>query len=274
MSLITLQCQACGGSIAFPEGKATPYCPFCGSEKQVTKPLNQQLLPPQIMLDFGISSAEAKQAFRIFAKSSFWYPKDIRNANLTLQLILLPAWMWSGSSEMHYNGLKAARTKSGKRPYSGISKKYFEQILVPASKAVSLTELNQIAPFELAAHQPFDANQIEYPYEPGELTEHIALGIAKTTMQNLHSNIVRREENLSDFHSSVIFHDLDGIPALLPVYIGVYRRKDKFYRVVINGLSGKLSGEAPFDWVKLLLIGGVIFLLILLFGAVEVFLNG
>ena len=273
MSLVALQCQSCGGSIAFPEGKPTPYCPFCGSEKQVEKPLNQQILPPEIMLNFDISENEADQSFRIFAKSSFWYPKDIRKAKLELQMIMLPAWMWSGTSEMHYNGLKSAATESGKRPYSGVSEKYFDQILVPSSKAVSLVELNKIAPFEVSSHQPFDPEKIEHPYEPGELTEHIALEIAKSTMQGIHGSLISREEGLSDFHSSAIFHNLDGVPALLPVYIGVYRRKDKFYRVVINGLSGKLTGEAPFDWVKVVIIGAIIFFLLLLFGAMEAFLN-
>jgi hypothetical protein len=262
MSLVALQCQSCGGSIAFPEGKPTPYCPFCGSEKQVEKPLNQQILPPELMLDFGISDEEADQSFREFAQSSFWHPKKIRQAKLELQMILLPAWIWSGKSEMHYNGLISAATQSGKRPVSGISEQYFDQILVPSSKAVSLVELNSIAPFEISTHQPFDPEKIEFPYEPGELTKHIAINLAKDMMRHVHSSKVKSQEGLSDLHSSAIFHNLDGLPALLPVYIGVYRQKDKFYRVVINGLSGKLIGEAPFDWVKLMWIGlGCLFLL-------------
>ncbi len=273
MKLIALQCQSCGGSIAFPEGKATPYCPFCGSEKQVEKPINLQLLPPEIMLDFEISQNDADVSFRIFAKSSFWYPKDIRTAKLELQMLLLPAWMWSGTSEIHYNGLVSASTNSGKRPISGISKQYFSQILVPASKAVSLNELNNIAPFEVSSHHPFDPSTIEYPYEVGELTEHIALGIAQKTMQGMHGSKISMEESLTDFHSSAVFHDLKGIPALLPVYIGVYRRKDKFYRVVINGLSGKLTGEAPFDWVKAILIGLGLFAICVIIGATIYFLN-
>ena len=45
-----------------------------------------------------------------------------------------------------------------------------------------------------------------------------------------------------------------GEPSLIPVYIGVYRRKDTYYRVLVNGTTGKLIGEAPLDWVKIGLI--------------------
>jgi hypothetical protein len=58
---------------------------------------------------------------------------------------------------------------------------------------------------------------------------------------------------------------LEGItsePVLLPVWIMAYRYRDQLFRVLINGQTGKLSGEAPFDWTKLwLLLGGLVLLL-------------
>ena len=61
-------------------------------------------------------------------------------------------------------------------------------------------------------------------------------------------------EGLRDLHTSSVFRNMGGEPSLIPVYIGVYRRKDTFYRVLVNGTTGKLIGEAPLDWVKISLI--------------------
>ena len=47
---------------------------------------------------------------------------------------------------------------------------------------------------------------------------------------------------------------MSGQPSLIPVFIGVYRRKDQYYRIVVNGATGKLIGEAPLDWVKIWMV--------------------
>ena len=72
MSLIVLRCENCDGSIVFSEGKSAPECPFCGSTKQVQKPMDQRILPPEFVIPFSISDEEADAAFRVFAKSSFF----------------------------------------------------------------------------------------------------------------------------------------------------------------------------------------------------------
>ena len=53
-------------------------------------------------------------------------------------------------------------------------------------------------------------------------------------------------------NTSCLYRDLSGRPLLLPVYIGAYRRGDSYYRVVINGQTGELTGKAPMSWLKIL----------------------
>jgi hypothetical protein len=264
MKLLALSCESCGGSIAFPEGKASPECPFCGSTKQVEKPLDQQLEPPQFVIPFAIEKKDAESSFQKFARSSFWYPKDIRQAKLELKTILLPAWLWSGDVESHYTGLATASTRSGKRPISGISTVHFNQVLVPSSQAVTIQELNSIAPFEVSKSIPYSVETLNYPYEPGELTRRIALQKCQQEMQKKHATHIKSTQSALSINCSSLYSNIEGSPALVPVFIGVYRRKDNFYRIVVNGLNGNIIGEAPFDWIKLLMIiGGVILILII-----------
>ena len=250
MTLLAIQCEDCGGSVAFLEEKPLPECPFCGSTKQVPKPLDRQIKPPSFWLPFETTQQDADAAFREFAQSSFWYPKDIREASLELQTLLLPAWVWNGHIETHYNGQIRSHSPSGYRPVSGRDGMSLHQVWVPASKALTLSEINQLAPFPTEGAQPLEDTPT-IPFEVGELTERIALYEAKKMMAATHRSQILSSQGLRDLHTSSIFQDMRGEPSLIPVYIGVYRRKDTFYRVLVNGTTGKLIGEAPLDWVKI-----------------------
>lgn len=256
MTLLAIRCDDCGGSVAFTEDKPLPECPFCGSTKQIPKPLDRQVQPPSEWVPFDVDQQEADDAFRVFAKSSFWYPKDIRNATLELQMILLPAWLWSGSVETHYNGLTSAMTPSGYRPTSGEDAIHFSQVWVPSSKALTLNELNELAPFPSEQAQPLEDTP-PLPFELGELTERIALKYAKKVMSDSHHSHISSQTGLRQLQTSSLHHDMEGRPGLVPVYIGVYRRKNSYYRILINGSTGKLIGDAPLDWIKITLIVAV-----------------
>jgi hypothetical protein len=60
---------------------------------------------------------------------------------------------------------------------------------------------------------------------------------------------------------------------LLPIYLRSYRYKGKLYRTLINGQTGKISGERPVSARRILaavaavvLIGLIVYLLIALLG--------
>lgn len=253
MTLKAIQCESCGGSVAFPENKSMPECPFCGSTKQVDRPLDRQVQAPSFWLPFEIDQAGADASFREFASSSFWYPKDIRNANLELKTLLIPAWVWSGTVETHYNGQIRAHSASGYRPVSGADTLRLNQVWVPSSKALTLHEINEIAPFKTDNPHNLDTEP-SLPFEIGELTERVALNEAQKVMSATHRQHISSSEGLRDLQTSSIYKNMSGEPSLIPVFVGVYRRKDKFYRIVVNGTTGKLQGEAPLDWVKIALI--------------------
>ena len=49
---------------------------------------------------------------------------------------------------------------------------------------------------------------------------------------------------------------------LLPIYLWSYRYRDKLYRFMVNGQTGRVQGEAPISWWKVAL--AVLIVLILL----------
>jgi hypothetical protein len=64
----------------------------------------------------------------------------------------------------------------------------------------------------------------------------------------IHSNHVR------NFSMNADFSDETWRFILLPVYIAAYRFGEKGYQVMVNGQSGKVAGQKPVAWRKVLAV--------------------
>ena len=251
MSLNAITCGACGGAIALQAGKRFPACLFCGSEALSEKPMAEGVEAPEVFLAFETDLSAATGSFQKFTRSSIWYPSDLRDATVELNQVLLPAWSWSGRVEGHYAALVSASTRSGKRPVSGTDSGTYKGVMVPSSKAISRAELGKISPFDADKAKDIAAEGPGLPYEIGALTRTAARAQGCEAMEERHKASVRSSLRASDLRMSAIFHDVEGRPLLLPIWIGAYRRKEKMYRVVINGQTGKLTGEAPLSFWRI-----------------------
>lgn len=253
MSLRAVTCANCGGAVALEVGAQMPRCLFCGSDALSTPTaIPEEIEPPHSVLGYRVDEDGADAAFRAFARSSFWYPNDIREARLELRPLLLPAWVWSGHIETHYTALVSASTRSGSRPVAGHEALRLEGVLVPASTALSQAELRAISPFQDDGGVPFDSENVNIPYELGTLTRTAATQAAIDAMQVQHQQQLFNAIRAQKINVSCLHNDLDGRPVLLPIYIGAYRRGDNVYRIVINGQTGKLTGDAPLSWLKII----------------------
>ncbi len=246
-------------------GRPAPACLFCGSDAPVPEGLPTDAVPPETVVAFQVAAAQAQAAFQDFAKSKWLHPGDLRHARVELSQLLFPAWVWEGRVEHHYAGLKAAATKSGKRPVTGTTTIQHQAFPVPASQTLSAAELLALTPFPCGASQPFDAEGIDVPFELGALSERAARALATREMHRHDAAQIARAEGLSRLTSSTLFHDLVGRPILVPIWIGAYRYKDTAYRIVINGETGTWTGKGPLDWMKViaLVIGGLVLLAVL-----------
>jgi len=252
MSLQAVTCRGCGGAVVMEVGAEHPQCLFCGARALEQTELPETVEPPKQFLPFAQTEDDADTAFRTFARSSIWYPSDIRQARLELRPLLLPAWLWSGEVEGHYVGLVRAASSSGKRPVSGVGTESLTGVLVPSSTAISRTELSAISPFDASAATAFDVLDATAPFELGTLTRSAATHAAMREMENIIVGQIAAETRTSKVRVSCLYSELEGEPVLLPVYVGTYRRGEKFFRVVINGQSGELTGHAPYSIVKIL----------------------
>lgn len=246
--IVAVKCRTCGGHVAMAPGQQRPACLFCGSPALVQEPVPEGIEAPRVRLPFTMDEAGADAAFRSFARSSIWYPGDLRGARLELSRLMLPAWLWSGQVESHWAGLVRAGTRSGKRPTSGAETAHLDGELVPSSPSLSRAELAALAPFDAAAAVPVELDMLAEPYELGTLTRSAATQAAMEALRLRHASRISAAHSLLAVRVSSLFQQLSGEPLLLPIYICAYRYGDRSYRVVINGQTGKLTGKAPISW--------------------------
>lgn len=239
-------CRGCGGAVASKPGGSMPRCLFCGAD--ALEPFEPEAVEqPEGWVPFAVDDAAAQAAFRKFAGSSFWYPGDLRDARLELKRLLLPAWSWSGRLETHWTALVSASTASGKRPVGGADVERFDQILVPASKSLRQAELRALGAYDEAALRSW-SDEPDAPREVSELTRTVARGRAVDEMTQRHRAALTAANGALKLKASSVETELEGRPVCVPVWIGAYRYGDRVYRVLVNGQSGTLVGEAPISW--------------------------
>lgn len=269
-----VSCTQCGGAVQASPGQPLPACLFCGAPASdlVAFDPPEGLEPPEGVIPFAISAAQAQEAFGGFARSSFWHPRDLREARPELRRLLLPAWHFRARLEAHWAGIEHAPTQSGKRPRSGVSELRGE-VLVPASATLTVAELSALGTFP-GALAPFEPSTADDPFEVSETTRSAARAQAQRLLEDRHRARIASSEGLASVHVASLVHEIEGRPVLVPVYVGTYRYREHPYRVLVNGASGAFHGEAPFAWRKAVGLGlGAIFVLMVLLGLVAAVLG-
>ena len=256
MGVQAIQCSACGGTVAMVAGEDMPRCVFCGSDALVEEK-SEAIEQPDDHLAFEVDEGGARTIFKKFAKSSWFHPKELRQAVLNLKAVLVPAWVYSGTIESHWMALVPGPTRSGKRPMTGDEKIDVKEILILSGSKLTQTELNALYPFKLGDQKPFDPEESKLPFEVSRLTRSLARKQAKHTMLELHKSRIDAAINAKKVSMSCLYDNLEGAPILLPVYLCSYRYKDTAYRLVINGQTGEWCGKGPKSLAKILLVAGI-----------------
>lgn len=251
-----VRCTGCGGTVRMVAGEALPSCLFCGAAAADLVPTDppEDLEQPTAHLPFALGEAEARERFRTFASSSWWYPSDLRHARVVLRRLLSPAWVWSGSLETHWTGLQPASSASGKAPVAGVDVQAFPQVLVPASATLRMAELRALGRWDESRLAPFDPETSPDPIELSETTRSAAEARVRAEMEERRAAAIRAAHRLTTIRTSALATDLVGRPVLVPVYIGAFRYRDRTWRFLVHGQNGTFVGDAPYSPWKVLFV--------------------
>jgi hypothetical protein len=142
-------------------------------------------------------------------------------------------------------------------PASGQLQLFFDDVPVPASRGVDPTLARNIEPYPTAELTPYDPSYLSgFLAEENAIDLPEALESAKQRMRNdIHTACAREVpgDTQRNLQVQTTFSALAYKNALLPLWIAAYDYKGRPYRFLVNGVTGKCTGTAPWSWIKVTL---------------------
>jgi Zn finger protein HypA/HybF involved in hydrogenase expression len=259
-----LSCEHCTALSLVPVSQLANQCPYCGSNRVSEAVSEGELIQPQLIGLMKVSEEQARKLAWHWLGRGFLAPDDLTysSESLSLRQAYYSFWTFDGLLEMQWTcevsqGSGNFRSWS---PVSGTEARFFDDVLVPGVKALSLQEIARLEPFDLrklVAFEPsFLAGWPAVLYDRS-LADASIIGrerVLKKFRPELQGliEVGREKRNISIGASS--WSGLTFKQILLPVWTGEYHFQGKIYRLSINGQSGKVGGEKPRDTLKIVLL--------------------
>jgi LSD1 subclass zinc finger protein len=275
-----VSCGECGAVVELPDGVTATRCSFCDSPQVRPEDAREDHLRPESLVPFAVGREASLAAFRGWLRGVWFQPSDLSaKASVSdLRGVYVPYWAfgaevtsrWTADAGYHYHetetftdGSGRTQTRSVRRtrwqPASGWRCDVHEDHLVCASKGLPEKLGRFAADFDLGAglvpHSP--------DYLQGFAAESYALDLreawerARRELERIQEQRCRGDvpgETQRDLRCNHRFADTRFKHVLLPVWIAAFRYHDKVYRFLVNGQTGRVSGEAPRSWLKILLL--------------------
>ncbi len=287
-------CSSCGSKLITDNNTLITICSYCGST-QILKEKYLGNFRPEKIIPFQYNENYFKSIFTSFLDMRNYIPDSFYNETVIKDIkgIYVPFVMYKVECDSYARG-EGAEKKSSDDDTIRYYCKYFEMkyemngtITFDTSEKIEDKEMQEIGPFEFEKLEDFNP-----AYLNGFLSEY---GNEEKIGEKLVNEILRESDDIiremitNERYSSHIYNGgynkihlkvLDEIHVLLPVFMYNCNYKNKNYRFLINGQSGKIIGETPVDKKKVIkasipaiLFWGVILLLIsLLIKNIDVFL--
>ena len=270
-----IRCAACGATVLFHGALISRTCPYCGSPLQQNEVhRSRRALPFDGVIPFRIDRRRAHQSLSGWIRSRWLAPSAFYRLRIEAAFtgIYLPFWTFDALTFTRYAGMRGEHywvtvgTGKNRRMVqrtnwyrvSGTFQRFFDDVLVPASRGLPAHYLDRLAPWPLHEAIPFTPEVLAGFYARAydvELDEGFSL--AKAAMDAAIEAEVRSRIGGDEQQVDAIESAYDAITfklMLLPVWLLVYRFRSRPYQVLVNAATGEVFGERPYSWVKITLL--------------------
>ena len=270
-----LSCTNCGAQVEFEPAVHAARCPFCATPV-VTDTGTNRHIKPRGVAPFLLDQAAAKKAMDDWLGRLWFAPsglKDYSRKGRPMDGIYVPYWTFDAQTRSAYAGERGnvhyeTRTvmHQGKRvqqrvakmrwhPVRGRVARFFDDVLVLASRSLPEGFAGGLPPWDLAALQPYsEAYLAGFRAEAYTVELREAFGEARAQMDRAIERDVRfdiggdqqRVHRIETEISAVTFKHV-----LLPVWVAAFRFRGRTYRCLVNGQTGRVQGERPWSGWKI-----------------------
>lgn len=288
-------CNNCGADSIIDGNSTAQFCAFCGST-HIIKYEEAAGIAPEGMIPFKVEKRTAEENFNNWIKKRFFAPAALKTTyrKQSLSGAYIPFWAYSCDAESNYTAEagkhyyvteKKPVKKEGKtemveqkvkktrwQPVSGNFNRSFRDLIINASKQIKNAVIARVEPFKLDELVPYAPG-----YLAGFLAEKYSIGLKegweearKRIDRDIESGIRTHigADEVRNIKVNSVYKNRRYKHLLLPVWISSYTFNNKIYHFMVNGQTGKVSGESPVSAGKVIAllaaIAAVIALLIIL----------
>ncbi len=268
-------CPNCAAQVEFGIGKHATECPFCATPVVVDTGTNRHI-KPRAVLPFALTENVARDAMKDWLGSLWFAPnglKDYARKGRRMQGIYVPYWTYDADTRSSYSGQRGTVyyvtqtvMRDGKRVQQRVAKvswraasgrvsRFFDDVLVLASKSLPKTYTDALEPWDLSALEPyapeylagFRAEAYSVSLEDGfiEARNHMDRIIERDVKFDIGGDR-QRIHNIDTQLSNLTFKHV-----LLPVWLAAYKYRGRTFRFVVNGRTGRVQGERPYSAIKI-----------------------
>lgn len=269
----TAICKNCGSHNVIESSTISFNCPFCNSPTIILVEEFEGLKPDRV-IPFKIDLKTANQNYKNWIKKKFFAPNNVKKniPNPINSSIYLPSWTYDSESFSEYRGRlgkhytvtvgsgKNRRTVTRTRWFriSGVHKKTIDDILICSGNKIRQEDLDKISPFDTNNSYVFDDR-----YLAGHSAEHYNIPVDKgwDVAQNIIKQEIRSEilnkyiyDVVDYLNFTPVYTNIKYKYVVLPVWLSSFTYKNKKYHYLVNGETGKISGNYPKSVWKILFV--------------------
>ena len=277
--LRTFECVNCGAHVEFDPDAHSSDCPFCATPV-VGETGSERQIKPQAVLPFGLSEKEARGRMAEWLGGLWFAPNGLRQyarKGRKLDGIYVPYWTYDADTKSQYTGQRGTvyyvnqsytATVNGKRvrrtrrvakvrwkPVRGRVARFFDDVIVLASKSLPKKYTDGLAPWDLSQLEPYRPEYLAgfraegYTVKLDEGYKEARAYMNRMIERDVKFDIGGDRQRIGTLNTDV--GTLTFKHVLLPVWMAAYKYRGKTYRFVVNGRTGTVQGERPFSFWKI-----------------------
>jgi len=283
---ITIECKSCGAVTEYAATVQSTTCPFCDSVQVVENELTKKTIAPSHLIPFMFGEEKARGKFAQFLKKKWLAPRALKKmAKLEkMKGIYYPYWTYDADTYSKYTAdsgedytvtVQKTRIENGKTVVynatetrtkwvrvSGDYSFFADDVLVISTNETVSDICRRVEPFDHSALIPYNPQFLAgfaaqrytvglvdgFELAKSRIAEMIEAGIDNEVRRIYHADHVRNINATTQYDNIKFKH------ILLPLWVSSYCYKEKVYRYIVNGQTGKANGEAPLSPIKVTLL--------------------
>ncbi|TRD20670.1 TFIIB-type zinc finger domain-containing protein [Palleronia caenipelagi] len=266
------RCTNCGAEVAFDEAQHATECPFCATPV-VSDTGTHRHIKPAAVLPFALAEETARKAMTDWLGSLWLAPGGLAKfarKGRKMQGVYLPYWTFDARTRTQYRGQRGtvyhrtvrgadgqSRTESEVRwrPVSGRVARDFDDVLVCASPSLPAETTQKLEPWDLSDLTPYTPDFLAgfsaegYRIDLPEGRQHAQVRMDKVIARDVRMDIGGDRQRISALET-----EIGGVTfkhVLLPIWLAAFSFRGKTYQVVVNGQTGRVTGERPWSRWKI-----------------------